>query len=106
MGAPEISKHNHTGDFDEWCDDTRPHLLSREEWRELIAIPEIRESWGLEPNETPEQFSRRVYAAKFHFISGSPGYVGDIYILQGDYLTGDPPFVLTRGDDGKLKLAN
>lgn len=103
MGVPQTS--NDTGDFDEWCDDTRPHILSIAEWNELMAIPEIRESWGLEPHETPEHFSKQVYAAKFHFHSGSPGYVGDLYILQGDVLTGDAPVVLLRSENGELEFA-
>jgi hypothetical protein len=103
MGALQTS--NHSGDFDEWCDDTRPHMLSTAEWNELMAIPEIRESWDLEANETPEHFAKQVYAAKFHFHSGSPGYVGDLYVLQGDVLTGHAPVVLLRSKDGKLKLA-
>ena len=47
-----------------------------------------------------------MYAAKFDFFSGSPGYVGDLYILQGDALTGYPPIVLRRGDDGTLIVSN
>ena len=81
-------------------------MLSVAEWRELMAIPAIRESWGLESDETVESFAHQVYAAKFHFHSGSPGYVGDLYILQGDVLTGDPPFVLFRRADGQLDFAN
>jgi hypothetical protein len=80
-------------------------MLSIAEWNELMAIPAIRESWGLEPDETPEHFAQQVYAAKFHFHSGSPGYVGDLYILQGDVLTGDAPVVLLRDKEGKLKFA-
>ena len=71
----------------------------------MMAIPAIRESWGVEPDETPEHFAKLVYAAKFHFHSGSPAYVGDLYILQGDARTGDAPVVLSRGKDGKLKFA-
>ena len=103
MANPKTNKHN--GDHDEWRDDRLPHSLSPSEWVELMAIPAIRESWGLEPDENPENFTAQVYAAKFHFQSGSPGYVGDIYILQGDELTGDPPFVLLRGKDGKLDFS-
>ena len=33
---------------------------------------------------------------------GSPGYVGDLFILQGSHLTGDAPFVLRRGETGTL----
>ena len=47
--------------------DTRPHMLSIAEWTELMTIPAIRESWGLQPYETPEHFAKQVYAAKFHF---------------------------------------
>ncbi len=71
----------------------------------MMAIPAIRESWGFEPDEIPEHFAKLVYAAKYHFHSGSPGYVEDLYILQGDALTGDAPVVLLRGKDGKLKFA-
>lgn len=51
-----------------------------------------------------EGFSQQVYAAKFHFHSGSPGYIGDLYIIQGDVLTGDPPMMLIRDRDKKLRL--
>lgn len=61
-----------------------------------MNIPVIRESWGLEDHETPEDFRGMVYGVKFNFHSGSPGYVGDLYVLQGDILTGDPPFILGR----------
>ena len=73
----------------------KPQELSIEEWRQIMQIPAIRESWGLEDNETPEQFSEMVYGVKFHFSSGSPGYVGDLYILQGDAL-GEPMTVVRR----------
>jgi len=69
-----------------------------------MTIPVIRESWGLEDDTTPEEFASLVYAAKFNFMSGSPGYFGDLFILQGDHLTGDPPMVLCRDDKGKLIL--
>jgi hypothetical protein len=82
----------------------KPLEISIEEWREIIQVPEVRESWGI-TDETPEEFANVAYGAKFNFISGSPGYIGVIFILQGDHLTGDAPFVLMR-HDGKLTLAN
>jgi hypothetical protein len=85
-------------------EDTQPYPLTSTEWKEITAIPAIRESWGLEDDATVADFSAQVYAAKFNFISGSPGYVGDLFILQGDVLTGDAPFVLQRDDKGKLIL--
>lgn len=72
------------------------------EWREIIQVPEIRESWGLQ-DETPEQFADAVYGVKFDFASGSPGYVGDLYILHGDAL--GEPMVLIR-KEGRLEVAS
>jgi hypothetical protein len=82
--------------------DTRPYPLTPEEWREVITIERIREAWGLWKDATPEEFTASVYGVKFNFHSGSPGYVGDLYILQGDALTGRPPVMLKRDDSGKM----
>lgn len=70
-----------------------------------MEIPAIRESWGIEDNTTVTEFSSQVYAARFDFISGSPGYVGDLFILQGDTLTGDAPFVVLRDQQGHLAVS-
>jgi hypothetical protein len=83
-------------------EDTKPYPLTLAEWKEIMAIPAIRESWGLEESATPADFAAEVYAAKFNFVSGSPGYVGDLFILQGSHLTGDAPLVLRRDDNGSL----
>jgi hypothetical protein len=83
-------------------EDTRPHPVTSTEWREIMSIPIIRESWGIEDTMSISDFSSQVYAARFEFISGSPGYVGDLFILQGDTLTRDAPFVLRRDETGKL----
>ena len=72
-----------------------------QEWKELMQVPAIRESWGLD-DETPEQFAGMAYGVKFDFVSGAPGYVGELYVLQGDAL-GEPMTLIRR--DGKLTLA-
>ncbi len=79
--------------------DMKPYSLSQEEWEQVITIPAVREAWGLEDDVTPSEFAGSVYGVKFKFFSGSPGYVGDLFILQGDALTGYPPMVLRRADD-------
>ncbi len=81
-----------------------PQPISPKEWQQIIAVPAIREAWGLKDDMTPSDFAGSVYAAKFDFVSGSPGYVGDLYILQGDALTGYSPMVLRRADDGTLAV--
>jgi hypothetical protein len=84
-------------------EDTKPYPLTKAEWEEIMAIPEVRESWGIDSSNMPlDEFAGQVYAAKFKFVSGSPGYIGDLFIPQGDVLTGDAPFVLRRGEKGKL----
>jgi hypothetical protein len=80
-----------------------PISISQDEWQEIMTLPVVRDSWGIEDDETLEEFLSMVYGVKFNFESGSPGYVGELYILQGAYLTGDPPLVLGR-EDGKLTV--
>ena len=53
--------------------------ISLAEWKEIIQVPVIRESWGLD-KETAEQFAEMVNGVKFDFVSDSPGDVGDLYI--------------------------
>ena len=80
----------------------KPQELSIKEWKELMELPVIRESWGLEDGETPEEFASVVYGVKFDFTSGGPGYVGDLYVLHGDAL-GEPLTLIRK--DGKLEVA-
>jgi hypothetical protein len=84
--------------------DTKPYSLTSKEWQGIVKMPRVREAWGL-TDEDAEAFASRVYAAKFRFSSGSPGYVGDLYILQGDVLTDSPPIVLRRNDADHTLLA-
>ena len=91
--------------MNEFIKDMTPHPLSREEWRQIVRVPAVCEAWGLEDDEEADEFAARVYAAKFTFSSGGPGYVGDLYILQGDALTEAPPMVLRRADDGTLLVS-
>jgi len=85
--------------------DMNPHPLSQEDFKEIIAVPAVREAWGLTDDEGLDEFIAQAYAVKFDFSSGGPGYVGDLYILQGDALTGYPPMVLRRADDGTLLVS-
>jgi hypothetical protein len=72
----------------------KPYEISPLEWDEIMSVPVVREIWNLDGDGTAEEFYQMVYGVKFQFVSGSPGYVGDLYILQGDVLTGDAPLIL------------
>lgn len=85
-------------------DKNKPHEITAAEWLEIIAVSDVRDGWGLESWQTDKEttakdFAASVYGVRFDFFSGSPGYVGDVYILLGDGLT--PPMVLYR-EEGKL----
>ena len=90
--------------MNQYIKDMSPHPLSQKDWKHIIALPAVRAAWGL-IDETPGEFAARVYAAKFNFSSGGPGYFGDLFILQGDALTDAPPMVLRRGDDDTLLVS-
>ena len=83
-----------------------PMSLSDAEWKEIFALPFIRNNWGLDddPEYTVDIWKEGVCAVKFHYMSGCPGYVGDLFILIGDALIACP-IVLIR-TDGKLEPAS
>ena len=80
--------------------DPNPHTLTEAEWRELGSLTVVRESWGLQDDQDSIELACLAYGARFDFVSGTPGYVGDLYLLQGDALS--EPMVLRRDANGKL----
>jgi hypothetical protein len=83
-------------------EDMNPCQVTPAEWQELTTVRTICNAWGIESNTTPDEFSPLAYAVKFKFASVSPGYIGDLFILQGDVLTVEGPMVLPRGYNGEL----
>ena len=82
--------------------DNSPKTLTNQEWKEIVDLQAVRDAWGLDHDQDAAEFDSMVYAAKFNYISAGPGYVGDLYILQGDALTEVKPMVLRRDRDGHL----
>ena len=82
--------------------DNRPQTITEVEWIEIAGLRAVREAWDLEDDADPAEFASTVYGARFKFVSGGPGYIGDIYILQGDALAEVPPMVLRRDREGHL----
>ena len=77
-----------------------PHQLTQAEWREIGNLQVIRESWGLESEQDPLELASLAYGARFEFVSGGPGYVGDLCIIQGDSMC--EPMILYRDRAGRL----
>ena len=84
--------------------DFDPHKITEGEWKEISALPAVREAWGITDDEGPADFANMIYGARFNFVSGGPGYVGDLFILQGDALSEVPPMILRRNRDGHLMV--
>lgn len=82
--------------------DTNPHPITPAEWKELMEVPAVRDAWDIGDDMTVDEFESLVYGAKFNYVSGGPGYVGDLFILQGDALTEQSPMVLRRDKEGKV----
>jgi hypothetical protein len=82
-----------------------PQPLTDAEWSEVISVGAVREAWGLEDDADPADFASTVYGVKFNFVSGAPGYVGDLYVLQGDAITELHPMVLRRDRSGHLVVS-
>jgi hypothetical protein len=77
----------------------QPLAIMPAEWKEIAALPFVRDMWGLSEDSAPEELASQVYGVKFNFMSGSPGYIGELFIIQGEYLSGDPPLMLIREND-------
>ena len=84
--------------------DNNPQPITENEWKEIIALPAVREAWGLEDDVDPLEFASVVYGARFNFVSGAPGCVGDLYIIQGDAINEAAPVKLMRDRAGHLTL--
>jgi hypothetical protein len=81
----------------------KPSALTSQEIKEIGAIEDIQQMWGAEnAAEMEELLNNTVYAVKFDYQSGSPGYVGDYFILQGDAL--GEALELIRNKDGAITL--
>jgi hypothetical protein len=81
----------------------KPMALTSKEIAEIAAIAGIREMWGADSAaEMVGMLETTVYAVKFRYQSGGPGYVGDYFILQGEAL--GEPLELIRNRDGEIQI--
>lgn len=79
----------------------KPMPLTDKEIRQIASLKAIQQMWGAESVEDMVDMLRdQVYAVKFSYVSGGPGYVGDYYILQGDAL--NEPLQLIRDAAGQV----
>ncbi len=84
-----------------------PLEISELEWKQIFNTTLAQESWGiteedLQSEKFYESWKGAVYGAKFYFISGGPGYCGDLFVVFGD-CPGEP-LTLTPSGDGLAPL--
>lgn len=84
----------------------QPIALSESERREIAALEDVQDMFGSETTDEMAELLRDIYMVKFNFVSGSPGYVGELFLVQTDHLTGDAPLQIIRDKDRKVVLAN
>lgn len=82
-----------------------PHAIEPKEWEEIAQIEDFIDGWGLEPGELMSEFLSNLYGVRFDFVSGSPGYVGPLYLIHGNGAPETAPLALIRGSNGALKVA-
>ena len=69
----------------------KPLAITREEFNEIASSQELQDMWGMENTTSMKEMLASIYVAKFQFVSGSPGYCGDLFIIQADYLDTELP---------------
>ena len=84
----------------------QPVAVTPAEIKEMASSRELQDYWGgFDSAEEFEECLKGDYIVKFNFINGSPGYSGELFIIQSDHLSKEVPAVrLTRGKDGQLVI--
>jgi hypothetical protein len=83
----------------------KPLALMGNELKELAAHPGLQEMWGADNSAEMETILRHIYTVKFEFVSGGPGYVGDLFLIHGDVLDSTIPVVrFFRNRDNNLEI--
>ena len=87
--------------------DNKPFALTSEEFKQLASHRGLREMWGASDSDEMEMILKDVYTVKFRFVNESPGYVGDLFLIQGGVLDSDIPVVrLLWNSEKKLEILN
>lgn len=64
---------------------TTPKNISSKEWRHLMRVPLVAETWDIPTNETPKSFSSRVYGVKFVYPKIKGQQPACFYVLCGGF---------------------
>jgi hypothetical protein len=81
-----------------------PLIPTAEEIKELAANRELTELWSDNgTQEDMEAILHGFYVVKFNFVNAFPGYCGELFVIQPDYLAEEVPAVrVIRGKNRQL----
>jgi hypothetical protein len=83
----------------------KPLRLTRSELQEISASKALQEICAAEDADQMREILEGAYTAKFHFTNESPGYAGDLFLIQPSYLCSELPVIrLKRNRFGKIAL--
>jgi hypothetical protein len=85
----------------------KPFALTPKEISEIASLSEIQDKWGVENTEDMELTLKDLYTVKFDYMNESPGYVGDLFIIQPGVLGDEYPVTrLIRNREKQLEVLN
>ena len=83
----------------------RPVALTLKEIKEIASVQRIQDLWGGENQADMELILKDICTVKFQYMNGSPGYTGDLFIIQPDVLGSEYPVTrLIRNREKQLEV--
>ena len=83
----------------------KPFALTAKEIKEIASLKEIQDAWGAEDAKDMELRLKEIYTVKFDYMNESPGYTGDLFIIQPGILGGEYPVTrLIRNREKQLEV--
>jgi len=82
----------------------KPHPLTADEIREIADLAGLQSRWGAcTPDELVKMLTGSWYTARFDYVTGGLGYVGDYFVVIDDALS-EPVTIRRNNRTGKLQI--
>jgi hypothetical protein len=83
----------------------KPLQLTPSEIKEISVVEAVQEMCGAQDATHMQEILAGAYTVKFQFVNESPGYAGDLFLIQSACLTTEIPVIrLKRNRFGKIAL--
>ena len=82
-----------------------PFALTPKEIKEIASVQQIQDMWGADNSADMALILNDIYTIKFEYMNESPGYVGDLFIIQPGVLGSEYPVTrLIRNQEKQLEV--